>query len=218
MQCVPLSKEPLLQRDPGDGIERRERLVQEQKIRSRTEGAREGGALAHAARQFPGVPCAPLREPDAREHFPGGPQALRFRPFLHCHRQHHIFFHREPGKKQILLRHIGGIVPAPGPFFRRRYAKPRAGRSFWQSGPFRMASARGQRRAVQPYASCRRRLQPVQQTEQRCLAASARPDDTDETSVLDPHGKTPEDFPRGIRVCKMDVFEFQHENRSPVPL
>jgi hypothetical protein len=50
-----------------EGIERRERLVEEQKIRLVDQGAAEVGALLHAAREPVGRMVGEAGEPDGRE-------------------------------------------------------------------------------------------------------------------------------------------------------
>ena len=63
-------------RDPGRGVERGERLVQEQRARLERERARQRDTLLLAAGELGREPVAQAREPDELEHLAGAPPAL----------------------------------------------------------------------------------------------------------------------------------------------
>ena len=106
---------------PGQLVERAERLVHQQQVRLMDEGAAQGDALLHAAGELmrPGV--VEGRKTDQRQELAGArPRRLVVAP-EDLHREQHIVDHRAPRHQARRLKHeavvaerTGDLTPADG--------------------------------------------------------------------------------------------------------
>ena len=115
------SEQPLLHVGAGEGVERAERLVEQQQRAAGEDGAQEGDPLPHAAGEL-----RPGRPPRSR---PGrsGPSSARARAWASgrgtpcdVQRQHGVVEERPPGQQQVALRHVADEAGAAGDVGGRR--------------------------------------------------------------------------------------------------
>ncbi|MDT4857646.1 hypothetical protein FQZ97_920790 [compost metagenome] len=91
-------------------IEGRERLIEEQHLRIGGQGARQGGALAHAAGKLKRVVVAKAVEMALLEHLLGNCLALRRGHAFDFQAQLDVAADAAPGHQQILLQHEGDLA------------------------------------------------------------------------------------------------------------
>ena len=139
-----------------DGVERAERLVEQQNAGVERERAREPHALLHSAGNFVRIVRGKAVELDQLHEALGARLAFRRRKFRDLQAERDVLRHREPRKQVELLEHHGAR--------RRRLLH---------------APARHEHGALG------RGLEAMQDAQQRGLAAPARADDRDELAGAD---------------------------------
>jgi hypothetical protein len=164
----------------GQCVERAERLVEQQQPGVAEQGAGDGDALAHAARQFPGLPVgevadAQLGQQGAR---PLGRRAAR--QALHLGRDQHVVEDVAPVEQQVALEDDADPVHAVA-----------------------------DRLAADHDAALARPVEPAQDAQERALAAAAGADDGRRAAALDGDVERPQRMhgaPAGA-IGALDAFD-----------
>ena len=102
-----------LQLGAGEGVERRQRLVEQQHFGIQRERARDGDALAHAAGELGRLAVGRVRQPDHVDVAPDASDAFGF--FLAAEhgidRERNIALDRQPRQQRIALKHHAALRP-----------------------------------------------------------------------------------------------------------
>ena len=147
--------QPFLQDAAGEGIQGPEGLVEQHDVALEQEGAEEGHALLHAAREREGVVVGEALEAELADDDEGAPAGFGAGHPLDLQPDHRVVEHGAPREEQIALRHVRH--PAEG---------------------------RGHSAAVDEQAAAVVGGQESRHdVEQGALAAAARPNDGDELAV-----------------------------------
>ena len=100
------------QRDADLGVERRERLVEEQHLRLDRERARERDALLHAARELPRVARPGLGHVDELEQLGDAlPDRVLADPLAHPHPEADVVRDRHVREERVRLEHHAHVAP-----------------------------------------------------------------------------------------------------------
>ena len=94
---------------PQTGIQRPERLVEQQDLGTRCQSACERYALLLTSGQLPGKPIRLLLQMDHVEHAPHYLLGIGLRPPLDLRREHHVVVDGEMREQRIRLRQHGGV-------------------------------------------------------------------------------------------------------------
>ncbi len=92
---------------PQEGVERRQRLVEQDDLRLRDQGTGERDALLLPARKLGGQPLAVCLHRDEREKLSGSRSALGFVDSLHLEREGDVVEAGEVREQRIALEHHG---------------------------------------------------------------------------------------------------------------
>ena len=106
--------QPLLHLGAGDGVERGERLVQQEHGLAGQKRAEKRDPLAHAAGQLRRPRPLEACEPEALEEGVGFAAGGAPRGAPVPQRKRGIVDRREPGQEQVALRHVGAALQASG--------------------------------------------------------------------------------------------------------
>ena len=139
----------------GLRVERAERLVHQQDARLVDQRARDGQALAHAARQLMRVGIGEFGE--AHQFQPQKRVALGadVPHAVHLRAEHHVLFHREPREQRVALKHHAAILAGAGDGL-----------------------------AVEQHLAAALSVEAGERADQRGFAAAGRADDADELAPM----------------------------------
>ena len=181
---APDAHDLVLQVGAGQGVERRERLVEQQHIGVGGQGARHRHALAHAAGELGGLFVDGGREAH-HGHIALHPLGALGRAFAgeHAvHRQRHVVAHAEPGHQRIALEHDAAV-----------------------------GAGAGDGLAVLQHVAAVGADQAREQADQRGLAAAGKPDDGHELARLHAQVQVLQDLGAASAraIAFADVFQLQ---------
>ena len=165
LQIAPQRLDQRMHLRAGAGIERAERLVEQQRAGPARQRLRDGETLLHAARQGAGILVAVQPEPDRLDHGAAlvdrlaarnSGQPRHDRTLLEFVADQHVAEHGEMRKHRVALEHHAAIRPGLG----------------------------GKRRAVEQHFALRRPFLAEDEPQERALARSGRTDHRQEAAAL----------------------------------
>lgn len=106
----------ILQARAGEGVERAQRLIEQQDLRLHGQGARHGNSLSHAARELRRPAICRVRKPYELDVFRDLLATLLLRPLrvYGIHGERDVSLHREPGHQRIALEHDAAVMARGG--------------------------------------------------------------------------------------------------------
>ncbi len=156
--AIPQGQQPGLQRDAVEGVQRTERLVQQEQPALGEHRTEECHALAHAARELGRISILEPGQAELREAVPCRLAGPPLRDAMNFQGEGGVIQCGSPRHQQVALAHVGGM------------AQPLAG---------------GEHLAVDRDIAIRLREQPSNDVQQGALAAAGRADQGDEFTVVD---------------------------------